>query len=64
MRTHWIGTNKLLEFGASSKLNAEWDFVTMLRTEGRRAASKFLDTDGGNLGIRSTADLDVLLAEC
>jgi NTE family protein len=64
MRTHWIGTNKLLEFGASSKLNAEWEFVTMLRTEGRRAASEFLDTDGGNLGIRSTADLDVLLAEC
>jgi NTE family protein len=64
MRTHWIGTDKLLEFGASSKLNAEWDFVTMLRTEGRRAASEFLDTDGGNLGIRSTADLDVLLAEC
>jgi NTE family protein len=64
MRMHWIGTNKLLEFGASSKLNAEWDFVAMLRTEGRRAASEFLDTNGGNLGLRSTADLDVLLAEC
>jgi NTE family protein len=64
MRTHWIGTNKLLEFGASSKLNAEWDFVAMLRTEGRRAASEFLDANGGNLGLRSTADLDVLLAEC
>jgi NTE family protein len=64
MRTHWIGTNKLLEFGASSKLNAEWDFVTLLRTEGRRAASEFLDAKGGNLGIRSTADLDLLLAEC
>jgi NTE family protein len=64
MRTHWIGTDKLLEFGASSKLNAEWDFVTMLRTEGRRAASEFLDTGGGNLGLRSTTDLDVLLAEC
>jgi NTE family protein len=64
MRMHWIGTNKLLEFGASSKLNAEWDFVAMLRTEGRRAASEFLDTGGGNLGFRSTADLDVLLAEC
>jgi NTE family protein len=64
MRTHWIGTDKLLEFGASSKLNAEWDFLTMLRTEGRRAASKFLDADGGDLGLRSTADLDALLAEC
>ena len=64
MRMHWIGTDKLLELGASSKLNAEWEFVTMLRTEGRRAAGEFLDTAGGNLGFRSTTDLDVLLAEC
>jgi NTE family protein len=64
MRMHWIGTDKLLELGASSKLNAEWEFVTMLRTEGRRAAGEFLDTAGSNLGSHSTADLDVLLAEC
>jgi NTE family protein len=64
MRMHWIGTDKLLELGASSKLNAEWEFVMMLRTEGRRAAGEFLDTAGGHLGSHSTADLDVLLAEC
>jgi NTE family protein len=64
MRTHKIATDLLLKCGASSKLNAEWSFVTMLRTEGRRAAGEFLDTTGENLGKRSTADLDVLLAEC
>jgi NTE family protein len=30
MRTHSIRTDKLAELGASSKLNAEWEFVTML----------------------------------
>jgi NTE family protein len=64
MRTHRIMTDMLEEFGASSKLNAEWDFVAMLRREGRRAASEFLDARGDDLGKRSTADFDVLLAEC
>ena len=64
MRTHRIMTDMLAQFGASSKLNAEWEFIAMLRTEGRRAASEFLDASGNDLGKRSTADLDVLLAEC
>jgi NTE family protein len=36
----------------------------MLFAEGRRAAGDFLNTNGEHLGKRSTADLDVLLAEC
>ncbi|QRM31572.1 patatin-like phospholipase family protein [Microvirga sp. VF16] len=64
MRTHRIRSDMLAEFGASSKLNGEWDFVSMLRAEGRRAASEFLDTNADDLGKRSTADLDILLAEC
>ena len=64
MRTHRIGTDVLAQFGASSKLNAEWDFVDMLRTEGRKATSEFLVASGDDIGKRSTADLDVLLAEC
>jgi len=64
MRTHRIMTDMLARFGASSKLNAEWEFIAMLRSEGRRAASEFLDANGKDLGKRSTADLDVLLAEC
>ena len=64
MRMHRIMTDMLARFGASSKLNAEWEFIAMLRSEGRRAASEFLDANGKDLGKRSTADLDVLLAEC
>jgi len=64
MRTHRIMTDMLAQFGASSKLNAEWPFLEMLRTEGRRAAGEFLDANGKDLGKRSTADLDVLLTEC
>jgi NTE family protein len=64
MRTHSIRTDKLAELGASSKLNAEWEFVTMLKEEGRRSADAFLAAHGNDLGQRSSADLDVLLAEC
>lgn len=64
MRTHRITSQMLTDLGASSKLNAEWDFLTMLREEGRRAAAEFLDAHGGDIGQRSTADLDVLLTEC
>jgi len=64
MRMHRIMTDMLTQFGASSKLNAEWEFIAMLRSEGRRAADDFLETNGKYLGKRSTADLDALLAEC
>ncbi len=64
MRTHRIMTDMLGQFGASSKLNAEWEFVKTLRTEGRQITSEFLDTSVDDIGKRSTADLDVLLAEC
>ena len=64
MRTHRVQSDLLTGLGASSKLNAEWDFVAMLRDEGRRAAGEFLDAKAGDLGKRSTADLDILLQEC
>jgi NTE family protein len=64
MRTHRIKTDMLAQFGASSKLNAEWEFLRMLRAEGRRGAQHFLDAHADDLGKRSTADFDVLLAEC
>ena len=64
MRTHRIMTEMLSGLGASSKLNAEWDFVSLLRDEGRRAAAAFLDQHGSDIGARSTADIDVLLSEC
>src|ERR1700682_13748 len=64
MRTHRIKSDLLATFGAFSKLNAEWDFLSLLREGGRRAASEFLEANADDLGKRSTADLDVLLAEC
>jgi NTE family protein len=64
VRTHRIWTDRLAEFGASSKLNAEWQFVAMLREEGRHSANQFLAAHAGDLGKRSTTDLDVLLQEC
>src|SRR6516225_5735758 len=64
MRTHRIWTDDLAAFGASSKLNAEWEFVSMLKEEGRRRADEFLASHAGDLGKRSTTDLDVLLQEC
>ena len=63
MRTHRIMTDKLAEFGASSKLNAEKAFLTMLKEEGRRSADAFLTEHGEDIGKRSTVDIDVLLAE-
>jgi NTE family protein len=53
----------LAQLGASSKFDAEWELVTLLWDEGRRAASEFLDTNADLLGKRSSANLDVLLHE-
>ena len=40
----------MTELGASSKLNAEWEFFTLLRDEGRRSAQAFLETHAMDLG--------------
>jgi len=64
MRAHRIMTDMLAEFGASSKLNAEWGFISKLHAEGRRAAGAFIDQHGRDIGRRSTSDLDALLNEC
>jgi NTE family protein len=64
MRTHRIMTEMMSDLGYSSKLNGERAFLCLLRAEGRRAAEAFLAAHGGDLGRRSTADIDALLAEC
>jgi NTE family protein len=63
MRIHLIASEVLAGLGASSKFNAEWDFLCMLRDEGRRAAEAFLAADGDNVGRRSSMDLDILLQQ-
>ncbi len=61
MRIHRITSDIMIELGYSSKLNAEWAFLTMLRDEGRRAAETFLSEHGDCLGKRSSFDIDMLL---
>jgi NTE family protein len=61
MRMHRVTSDIMPELGSSSKLNAEWSFLVMLRDEGRRCAEKFLASHGADLGRRSTLDLDQLL---
>lgn len=61
MRMHLIKSDLLATLGASSKLNAEWEFLTMLRDEGRRAADEFMQTHRNDIGVRPTFDLDSLL---
>ncbi|MGO9986262.1 MAG: patatin-like phospholipase family protein [Rhodomicrobium sp.] len=61
MRIHRIASAAMTDLGYSSKLNAEWAFLCMLRDEGRRAAEAFLATHGADLGKRSSFDLDTLL---
>ena len=61
MRIHRIASEQMVTLGYSSKLNAEWEFLCMLRDEGRRSAEAFLAAHGEDLGRRSSFDLDSLL---
>ena len=61
MRIHRVTSDLMVNLGYSSKLNAEWDFLCMLRDAGRSAAESFLAAHGADLGRRSSYDLDVLL---
>jgi NTE family protein len=61
MRIHRIASAMMTELGYSSKLNAEWEFLCMLRDEGRRCAEAFLKDHMDDLGRRSSFDLDSLL---
>jgi len=60
MRIHRITSDIMTELGYSSKLNAEWDFLSMLRDEGRRSAESFFASHVHDLGTRSTFDVGAL----
>ena len=55
MRIHRIASAMMTELGASSKLNAEWEFFCILRDEGRRCAEAFLTDHWEDVGRRSTS---------
>lgn len=61
MRVHRVGNDTMTVLNASSKLIAEWDFLRLLHDEGRRSAQTFLEHHVGDLGHRSTLDLDAFL---
>ena len=61
VRLHRVTTPMMVELNASSKLNAEWPFLCMLRDEGRLRADLFLQAHGGDLGVRSSYDISTLL---
>lgn len=61
MRIHRITSDRMAELGPTSKLNAEWSFLSLLRDEGRAAADAFLAQHGADLGKRSSFDLNQLL---
>ena len=61
MRIHRIASPMMTDLGYSSKLNAEWPFLTMLRDEGRKCADAFIEAHGAELGRRSTLDLDAFI---
>ncbi|MFG1302586.1 patatin-like phospholipase family protein [Xanthobacter autotrophicus] len=63
MRVHIVRNPIMAELGFSSKLNAEWDFLTMLKEEGREAAQVFLDDHGHDIGKASTVRFEELLQE-
>jgi NTE family protein len=63
MRIHLLASTTVDKLGASSKFNAEWDFLSMLRDEGRRCAESFLASHGTSVGKSSTLNLDVLLEQ-
>jgi NTE family protein len=61
MRVHLVSNDIMATLGYSSKLNAEWTFLKMLRDEGRQACARFLAAHGDGIGKRSTVNLEVLL---
>lgn len=57
-RVHMIENQEALKpLGASSKLNAEWEFLCHLRDLGRDTAQRWLDANFTDIGERSTVDL-------
>lgn len=64
MRIHLIHADEALkDLDSSSKLNAEWEFLSSLHEGGRALAQGWLEANYDGLGVRSTFDLDALFAD-
>nr|WP_245404856.1 patatin-like phospholipase family protein [Ancylobacter gelatini] len=63
LRMHRIdGAEKLVALDASTKMNAEWEFLQFLRDIGRESAETFLEKHFDDIGVRSTLDVHEELA--
>ena len=63
-RIHAIRDDEtMLDLGVSSKMNAEWSFLTFLRDKGRAAADRWLGDHFDDIGVRSTMDVSWVLEE-
>lgn len=61
VRVHVVENQaELKPLGASSKMNVEWDFLSMLRDMGRETATRWLDKNFADIGARSTVDLHAM----
>lgn len=49
--------NAMSDLNAASKMNADWDFLTMLRDRGRALAGEWLAHNFEHLNVRSTVDM-------
>jgi NTE family protein len=63
MRVHAVPNDIMADLGYSSKLNAEWAFLSMLREEGHKAAERFLDGGAKQLSVSSSLPFDMLALE-
>jgi len=58
MHLHIVGNEEILNpLGATSKLNAEWAFLQMLRDAGRESTLQWLEENFSSLGNHSSIDL-------
>ncbi|MGO9391671.1 patatin-like phospholipase family protein [Rhodoblastus sp.] len=60
LHVHGIGDEALGSFGASSKMNNQWEFLQHLHEMGLQAADRWLATNRSAVGKRSTVDLSGL----
>ncbi|HRG01221.1 MAG: patatin-like phospholipase family protein [Bacteroidia bacterium] len=52
------GYDALSQLSYSSKMNTSWEFLLTLKERGRQTASKWLETDYKQVGIKSTFDVE------
>jgi NTE family protein len=59
MRIHSIADDEFMgKLSATSKMNADWDFLIFLRDQGRKCAGDWLATNYAKVGVESSVDID------